>query len=44
MEQDRVLNLGRHPHPAAGAMLLEVAFVHAPEFNTSAPGQAVQDF
>ena len=30
MEYDRILDLGRHPHPATGAMLLEVAFVHAP--------------
>ena len=44
MEQDRILDLGRHPHAAPGAMLLEVAFVHAPEFNALAPGQAVQFF
>ena len=44
MEQDRILDLGRHPHAAPGAMLLEVAFVHAPEFNAPAPGQAVQFF
>jgi hypothetical protein len=25
-------------------MLLEVAFIHAPEFNTTAPCQAVQFF
>jgi hypothetical protein len=43
-EQDRILDLGRHPHAAPGAMLLEMAFVHAPEFNASAPGQAVQFF
>ena len=43
-EQDRLLDLGRHPHAAPGAMLLEMAFVHAPEFNASAPGQAVQFF
>ena len=34
----------RHPHAAPGAMLLEVAFVHAPEFNAFAPGQAGQCF
>lgn len=44
MEQDRILDLGRHPHAAPGAMLLEVAFVHAPEFYVSAPCQAVQFF
>lgn len=44
MEQDRILDLGRHPHAASGAMLLEVAFIHAPEFNATAPCQAVQFF
>lgn len=44
MEQDRILDLGRHPHAAPGAMLLEVAFVHAPEFNAPAPCQAMQFF
>ncbi|MEO5864240.1 MAG: hypothetical protein ABIQ79_04280 [Nitrospiraceae bacterium] len=44
MEQDRILDLGRHPHAAPGAMLLEVAFVHAPKFNAPVPGQAVQFF
>ena len=44
MEQDRILDLGRHPHAAPGTMLLEVAFVHAPEFNAAASGQAVQFF
>ena len=31
MEEDRILDRGRHPHAAPGAMLLEVAFVHALE-------------
>jgi hypothetical protein len=44
MEEDRTLDLGRHPHAAPGAMLLEVAFVHAPEFNAPTPGQAMQFF
>ena len=44
MEQDGILDIGRHPHAAPGAMLLEVAFVHAPELNAFAPCQAVQLF
>ena len=44
MEQHRILDLGRHPHAAPGAMLLEGAFVYAPEFNAPAPCQAVQFF
>ncbi len=44
MAQDRILDLGRHPHAASGAMLLEVAFIHAPEFNATAPCQAVPFF
>lgn len=44
MEQDGILDLGRHPHATPGAMLLEVAFVHAPEFNASASCQAMQFF
>jgi len=44
MVQHRILDLGRHPHPTARAMLLEVAFVQAPQFNAPAPGQAVQFF
>lgn len=44
MEQDRILDLGRHPHAAPGAMLLEVAFVQAPEFNAPTPCQAKQFF
>ena len=31
--QDRVLDLRRDPHPGAGPVLLEVAFVQAPEFD-----------
>ena len=44
MEQHRIRDLGRHPHPAASALLLERAFVHAPEFNAPAPCQTVQFF
>ena len=43
IEEDRILDRGRHPHAAPGAMLLEVAFVHAPESDTphAGPGDAV---
>lgn len=41
MEQDWILDLWWHPHPASGARLLEVSFVHAPEFNALAPCQAM---
>ena len=44
MEPDRILDLRRHPHAAPGAILLEVAFIHAPEFNAPAPCQAVKFF
>jgi hypothetical protein len=44
MQQNRILDLGRHPHPTPGAMLLEVAFVQAPEFNVLALCQAAQFF
>jgi hypothetical protein len=44
MVQHRILDLGRHPHPTARAMLLEVAFVHAPQFNAPASCQTVQFF
>jgi len=33
MPQDGVLDLRGHPHAAARAVLLEVAFVQAPQFN-----------
>ena len=44
MEEDRILDRGRHPHAAPGAMLLEVAFVHAPEFNAPTPGRRYSFF
>ena len=44
MDQYRILDLGRHPHAAPSTMLLEVAFVDAPELNAPASGQAVQFF
>lgn len=33
MAQDRVLDFGRYPHAAAGAMLLEVTFIQTPQFD-----------
>src|SRR5208283_1988394 len=33
MTQDRVLDLGRYPHAAAGTMLLEVTFIQTPQFD-----------
>lgn len=44
MKQDRILDIGRHPHAAPGTMLLEVAFVHVPEFTAPASCQGVQYF
>lgn len=44
MAQNRILDFWRHPHATPGTMLLEVAFVHAPEFNAPASCQAVQFF
>jgi hypothetical protein len=33
MEQNGILDFGRHPHPAARAVLLKMDFVHGPEIN-----------
>ena len=44
MEPDRILDLRRRPHVAPGAMLLEMAFIHAPEFNAPAPCQRCSFF
>ncbi|MFO1264915.1 MAG: hypothetical protein U1E84_16510 [Rhodoferax sp.] len=44
MEQYRIPDLGWHPHPAPGAVLLEVAFVQAPQFNVRTPCQTAQFF
>jgi hypothetical protein len=44
MHQHRIFDLGRYPHPASRAMLLEVAFVQAPQFNVPSPCQAAQFF
>src|SRR5450759_2721180 len=44
MLQDGVLDLRRYPHSAAGAMLLEVAFIEAPEFDVGASRQTAEFF
>ncbi len=44
MEQYRILDLGRHPHPASCAVLLEMAFVQAPQFNVASLCQTPQFF
>src|SRR5437879_6117778 len=44
VQDNRVLDLGRHPHPSAGSVLLEVAFVQAPQIHVSATGQSAQFF
>jgi hypothetical protein len=36
--------LGWNPHSAARAVLLEMAFVQAPQFNVAAPRQPAQFF
>jgi hypothetical protein len=36
--QDRVSDFGRHPHPAARTMLLEVHFVHGPKIHRGIGG------
>jgi hypothetical protein len=44
VHQHRILDLGWHPHPASRAMLLEVAFVQAPQFNVLSLCQTAQFF
>src|SRR6266478_6604638 len=44
VQHHRILDLGRHPHPGAGSVLLEVAFVQAPQVQVSATGQSAQFF
>jgi hypothetical protein len=44
VHQYRVLDLRWHPHPASGAVLLEVAFVQTPQFNVRSPCQTAQFF
>jgi hypothetical protein len=44
VEQDRIRLLGRHPHDAAGPMLLEVAFVETPEVNPVGAGESAEFF
>src|SRR5437016_960527 len=44
VQHNRILVLGRYPHPGAGSVLLEVAFVQAPQIQVSATGQSAQFF
>jgi hypothetical protein len=44
MKQDRVHNFRRHPHDAAGTMLLEMAFVLKPQLKVFASGEAPEFF
>ncbi len=44
MEHDGVALLGRHPHQATGAMLLEMAFIFKPEVNRWILGHAMEFF
>ncbi len=44
MLQDGVLDFRRYPHTAAGAMLLEVTFIQAPQFDVGASRQAAEFF
>jgi len=44
MEQDRIVHLGWDPHPAAGAVLLKMNFVHSPKINGGIEGQGQKFF
>jgi len=44
VQNDRVLVLGRHPHGAAAAVLLEMALVQTPQVNLGVGGQLVEFF
>lgn len=44
MKEDRVHNLRRHPHDAAGTMLLEMAFVLKPQLKVFASGETQEFF
>lgn len=44
MEQHRVRILGRNPHHRPRSVLLEVAFVQAPQINAGVAGQAAEFF
>ncbi len=44
MAQDRVLDLRRYPHSATRAMLLEVTFIQAPQFDVGAVSQTTEFF
>src|SRR5271154_3058343 len=42
--QDRILDFGRHPHAAAGTVLLEVAFIQTPQFDVGTASQTSEFF
>ena len=44
VEQHGIRLLGRHPHDAAGAVLLEMAFVEAPEVTRVGAGEPTEFF
>jgi hypothetical protein len=44
MPQDRVLDFGRYPHAAAGAVLLEVTFIQTPQFDVGTMSQTREFF
>ena len=44
VEQNGICLLGRHPHDAAGAVLLEVAFVQPPQLNPVGVGEPAEFF
>jgi len=44
VEPHRIPDLGRHPHARPCSVLLEMAFVHAPQFNVLASGYPAQFF
>src|SRR5579859_550427 len=44
MLQDGIFDFRRYPHAAARAMLLEVAFIQAPQFDVVAASQAMEFF
>lgn len=44
MQQHRVLDLGRYPHPTSRTMLLEVHFIHSPQVNRRVVYQFVEFF
>src|SRR6266571_6720042 len=44
VQEDGIFGLGRHPHPAARSMLLEVDFIQRPHVRVILPGQDFEFF